>query len=205
MDAKELYARIGFGQRIGFGERPALLLIDFYYGSTDPSLPLGFDQSAAIRETRRLLEFFRERKLPRFYTTVAYTEGGEDGAWFVRKVHALRQNVIGSRNARIDERLKPREDEPVLEKKFASAFFGTPLHAILTYLKVDTVVLTGNSTSGCIRATCVDACSYGYRPMVVRECVSDRDELVHQVSLFDMDAKYGDVVSVEDVLRAYGG
>ncbi len=137
---------------------------------------------------------------PIIFTTVVYTEGFADAGVFMKKIPNLKAMVRGSKTTEIDERLNPKSTEPIIEKKFPSAFFGTNLASILIGLRVDTTILTGNSTSGCIRATCTDSCSYGFRTIIAKECVADRAPSVHEANLFDMDSKYADVVSVEEVL-----
>ena len=199
----ELYKRMGFGGRVGFGERPALILIDFCYGCTDPTASsIGFDQREAISQSKRVLEASREKGIPVIFTRVAYadTKGFTDAGVFMKKIPCQKAAVWGSRAVEIDERLKPKLTEYVIVKKFSSCFFGTHLTSLLTGLRVDTTILVGNSTSGCVRATCVDSCSIGFRTIIPRECVADRDPIIHEVNLFDMDSKYADVVSVEEVL-----
>lgn len=203
MDVQHLYQNIGFGNRIGFGGRPALILVDFIKGCTDPTLPLGFEQSKEIEQTNRLRELFYQQEFPVIYSTVVYNNPEMEGKWFLKKVPNLKRNVRNSVFTEIDERLLPQPRDLVIEKNFASIFSGTNLASILSSLKVDTIILTGNSTSGCIRASCVDGMSHGFRTIVVRECVADRDETIHQVSLFDMDSKYGDVVGIEEVFNFY--
>jgi len=205
-DVKELYKQIGIGHRVGFGKRPALLLIDYCYGCTDPdSSPIGFDQSDEIAQSKRVLETARKKGIPVVFTTVMYTEGFWDGGVFIKKIPTLKALVPGSKGVEIDERLKPKQTEPVIVKKFPSGFFGTNLGSLLTGLRVDTTIIVGNSTSGCVRATCVDSCSSGFRTIIPRECVADRDEKVHEANLFDMDSKCADVVPVEEVLRYLEG
>lgn len=199
-EQERLYRRIGFGTRIGFGERPALLLIDFARGITEPGGPMSIPMDAEVAATARLLAAARGRRVPVVHTTVAYTPGFKDGGTFVRKVPALRLLEEGRDATQIDPRLAPAPGEIVLVKKFASAFYGTTLQSLLASERVDTVIVTGNSTSGCVRATVVDACSGGFRVIVPRECVADRVALSHEVNLFDMDSKYADVVPAGEVL-----
>ncbi len=202
---EELYKDITFGTKIGFGNKPALILIDFCYGCTDPDMPIGFDQSEAITKSRVVLEAARANKIPIIYLTVGYEEGGIDGGTFVEKIPALKSQRMGTRAAEIDERLMPHPGEPVILKKYPSGFFGTNLHSLLTTLGVDTTLLVGNSTSGCVRATSIDAISSGFRNMVLHECVADRDPEVHKYNLFDIGAKYADLVTVEEVLQYLDG
>jgi maleamate amidohydrolase len=192
-------AAAGFGERQGAGERPALVVVDLVYGFTDPDSPLYCAADGALAATARLLDAARAAGAPIAFTTVQYDEAGARVARaFLAKVPALRTLAAGTRWPSIDERIAPRPEEPVLVKLFASAFFGTPLAAMLAAHGADTVVVTGASTSGCVRATVVDALQHGYRVVVPREGVADRAAGPHEAALFDIDAKYGDVVAVEE-------
>ena len=191
----------GFGGRGGFGRRPALVVVDMTLGFTDPESPLACDLDAPISEIKKLLEAARRTEIPIVFTTVAYRESDRlTAAAFIDKVPALLTLEAGTRWAEIDPRIAPRETEPILNKLFASGFFGTPLGALLTAAGVDTLIITGASTSGCVRATAVDALQHGFRPVVPREAVGDRNPDAHEANLYDIDAKYGDVVPVRDVL-----
>ncbi|MER3409242.1 MAG: carbamoylsarcosine amidase [Thermoleophilia bacterium] len=191
----------GFHGRAGFGRRPALLVVDVNVGFTDPRSPLVCDLEGVVTAIQRLLEEARRAGLPVVYTTVAYDALGKRAARaFIDKVPALLTLEAGSRWVEIDPRIAPLAQEPVLVKLFASAFFGTPLASLLAAEEVDSVIVTGASTSGCVRATVVDALQHGYRPIVPREAVGDRDPQAHQANLSDIDAKYGDVVSVDEVV-----
>ena len=191
----------GFGGRGGFGRRPALVVIDMTLGFTDPESPLACDLEGPVSEIQKLLEVAREAEIPIIFTTVAYREADKlTAAAFIDKVPALLTLEAGTRWAEIDPRIAPGETEPVLNKLFASGFFGTGLSSLLTAAGVDTLIITGASTSGCVRATAVDALQYGFRPVVPREAVGDRNPEAHEANLYDVDAKYGDVVSVEDTM-----
>jgi maleamate amidohydrolase len=191
----------GFGGRGGFGRRPALIVIDMTLGFTDPESPLACDLEDPISEIQKLLESARRAEIPIIFTTIAYRESDKlTAAAFIDKVPALLALEAGTRWAEIDPRIAPKETEPILNKLFASGFFGTPLGALLTAAGVDTLIITGASTSGCVRATAVDALQYGFRPVVPREAVGDRNPDAHEANLYDVDAKYGDVVPVRDAL-----
>jgi maleamate amidohydrolase len=195
----------GFGERQGAGERPVLVVVDLVNGFTDPASPLSCDAEGAVAATARLLAAARASGAPVAFTTVQYDEAGARVARaFLAKVPALRTLAPGTRWPAVDERIAPRAGEPVLVKLFASAFFGTPLAAMLAAHGADTVVVTGASTSGCVRATVVDALQHGYRVVVPREGVADRQAAPHEAALFDIDAKYGDVVSVEEAEALLG-
>ena len=194
--------RQGFGERGGFGRRPALVVIDMTLGFTDPESPLACDLEGPVAAIQKLLEAARRAEIPVVFTTVAYRESDKlTAAAFIDKIPALLTLEAGSRWAEIDPRIAPRETEPVLNKLFASGFYGTGLPSALTAAGVDTLIVTGASTSGCVRATVVDALQYGFRPVVPREAVGDRNPDAHEANLYDVDAKYGDVVSVEETLE----
>ena len=191
----------GFHGRAGFGGRPALIVVDMSVGFTDEASPLHCDLESVVAAIGRLAESCRAAGLPVVYTTVAYGEADrETAAVFIEKVPALLTLAAGSRFVEIDPRLAPRADEAVLTKLFASAFHGTPLDGLLTAEGCDGVIVTGASTSGCVRATAVDALQHGYRVVVPREAVGDRNPSAHEANLYDIDAKYGDVLPLADVL-----
>ena len=191
----------GFGGRGGFGRRPALVVVDMTLGFTDPESPLACDLEGPISEIQKLLRAARRAEIPIVFTTVAYRESDKlTAAAFIDKVPALLTLQAGTRWAEIDPRIAPEETEPVLNKLFASGFFGTGLSSLLTAAGIDTLIITGASTSGCVRATAVDALQYGFRPVVPREAVGDRNPDAHEANLYDIDAKYGDVVPVQEVL-----
>ena len=191
----------GFHGRAGFGEKPALVVVDVNRGFTDPASPLVCDLDDCVAEIARLLEAFRRTELPVVFTTVCYNDFGKQAAAvFIEKVPALLVLEPGSPWVEIDRRIAPVEGEPILSKHFASAFFGTTLASVLASAGADTVVVTGASTSGCVRATALDAMQHGYRVVVPREAVGDRNAAAHEANLYDLDTKYADVVSVEDVL-----
>ena len=190
-----------FGGAAGFGTRPAVVVVDLNVGFTDPASPLVCDLEDVVAAIRKLLDEFRRAGLPVVYTTVSYDEGDKvAAAAFIDKIPALLTLEAGSRWVEIDPRIAPLPSEPVLNKLFASAFYGTPLSSLLASAGCDSVVVTGASTSGCVRATAVDAIQHGYRPSVPREAVGDRNQAAHEANLYDIDTKYGDVVSVDDVI-----
>ena len=192
----------GFHGRVGLGRRPALLVVDMNVGFTDRRSPLVCDLDGVVAAIVRLLAAARRAGVPVAYTTVAYGEGDRRVAKaFIDKVPALLTLAAGSPWVEIDPRIAPELGEPVLTKLFASAFFGTPLGALLAAARCDSVVVSGASTSGCVRATVVDVLQHGYRPVVAREAVGDRDPAAHAQALHDVDAKYGDVLGLEEVLR----
>jgi maleamate amidohydrolase len=191
----------GFHGRAGFGKRPALLVIDMSVGFTVPESPLFCPLDSVVEAIQRLAGQTRAAGLPVFYTTVAYDDAGKErAAVFIDKVPALLTLEAGSRWVEIDPRLEPQPGEPVVKKLFASAFYGTALASLLAAQQVDGVIVTGASTSGCVRATAVDALQHGYRVVVPREAVGDRNPAAHEANLYDIDAKYGDVLALGDVI-----
>jgi maleamate amidohydrolase len=191
----------GLTRELGFGERPAVLSVDLINAFTDPKLPFGSDLDAVIEQARRVLDEGRRMGVPILFTTVAYEEDdlADAGVWGI-KVPASATLRLGSPEVEQDDRLGRAEGESILVKKYASAFFGTDLLSRLNALRVDTLVIVGCTTSGCVRATAVDAIQNGFRPIVVREAVGDRDPAAHEQSLLDLQAKYADVISADAVL-----
>jgi maleamate amidohydrolase len=194
------YGEESFGGSVGLGDRPALLVVDLINAFTDPETDLGSDVDSVVEQTSRLLATFREQDRPRYFTTVAFEESYGDAGRFIEKVPALRELRLGTEAVEVDDRIAPAGDERVILKKYASAFFGTDLETELTTQQVDTLVLAGVTTSGCIRATAVDSLQHGYRTVVPADAVGDRASGPHRANLFDIDAKYGDVVETDDVI-----
>ena len=195
------YHRAEFGRRLHLGDSPAVLVIDLQYGYTDPSAAMGADLSREIAATRRLLDAARASEVPRFFTVVSFAQDLHDTGIWIEKCPRLADLVEGSRATAVDERLARTEAEPVISKRGPSALFGTPLCSMLIAQRVDTVVLCGASTSGCVRATVVDLLQYGFRPVIPRECVGDRVGAAHESSLVDLQAKYCDVMPVKAVVE----
>lgn len=202
-DSAEFFESRGFGLQIGFGERPALLVIDLMVGFTDPELPLGADLDKEITHTCALLTAARAHGVPVLHTIVRYDEEDfvDAGVWRLKQggITSLR---AGTAAVELDPRLERCEDEQIVVKKYASAFFGTDLVSRLVAHAVDTLVFVGCTTSGCVRASAVDAVQLGFRPMVVREAVGDRSPTAHSQALFDLEQKYADVVGVDET-QAY--
>jgi maleamate amidohydrolase len=199
------YAKAGYHHGLGFGERPALILVDFVQAYFEPGSPLYAGVEAALASALRILAAARAARAMRIMTNVKYRKGLVDGGVFTRKVPALQAFEEGNPLGRWPEGLAPQADEFVVSKQYPSAFFGTSLAAMLTAAKIDTLVITGLTTSGCVRATCVDAMSSGFIPIVVREAVGDRAAAPHEANLFDMSAKYGDVVGETDAIAYFRG
>ena len=194
------YRAKGLAGRVGFGKRPAVIVIDFIVGFTDPDSPLASDLAAELDSTLTVLEAARKHSVPVYFTTTVYESDLLDAGLFPRKVPSLATLVRGSRWIDLDPRLKRETSEPVIEKRYASAFFGTHLASTLTASGIDTLIVTGCTTSGCVRATVVDALQHGFRAIVPPECVGDRSAEQHGANLVDIDGKYGDVVDLPTVI-----
>lgn len=190
-----------FDGRIGFGKRAAILVVDFIRAYTTLGAPLyAAAVVEAVRQTVDVLAAARRKGVLVIYTRVIYNPSGIDGGIFVQKVPVLRTLVEGEPLAEIVPELPPARADVILNKQYASAFFGTSLAAMLTAQGVDTVIITGCSTSGCVRATAVDGMQHGFRVIVPRECVGDRRAEPHEANLFDIHSKYGDVISRAEAL-----
>jgi len=203
----ENYAAGGFGLALQPGRRPALLVIDFVRAYLVEGSPLYAAAEPARAAAQALLEAARRAGVPVVHTNVQYQPGGRDGGVFFRKVPALKCFEAGAHPdlAAFAAGLEPAAGETVITKQYASAFFGTTLASTLTSLGVDTVLIAGVSTSGCVRASAVDACQHGFIPLVVREAVGDRHPAPHEANLFDLQAKYAEVVGLQLALRYLEG
>jgi len=204
-DLQTNYAAV-FGTPVGLGEKPALIVIDFINAYTDPAAPLyAPDVVTGVGETVGLLNAARSAGIPVIFTRVLYHPSGFDGGRFVEKIPALRMLVEGEPFGEIVPALEPQPDDIIITKNYASCFFGTSLAAMLTAKQCDTLIIAGCSTSGCVRATAVDGMQHGFKVVVPRECVGDRHPAPHEANLFDINAKYGDVVSRDSVIAALTG
>ena len=199
-EARQIYAKARLGESVTMGSRPAILVVDFSCGFTDPECTLGSDLTPQVEATSRLLDAAREKGLPVIFTTIGFEPSLKDGGLWLQKVPSLGDLQLGGHWVEIDPRLAPRPDETVIVKKGASAFFGTNLAAILISQGIDSIILCGATTSGCVRATAIDLLQYGYPTLVPRECVGDRAQAPHDANMFDIQAKYADVVSLEEAL-----
>ena len=199
-ETREVYERARLGQRVTLGGRPAVLVVDFSRGFTDPESTMGSDLTREVEATHRLIGAARERGIPIIFTTIGFEPNLKDGSLWLEKAPGLAELIVGGKWVEIDPRLERREEETVILKKGASAFFGTNLPSILVSQGVDTVIMCGEKKSGCIRATAVELLQYGYPTLGPRECVGDRAQGPHEANLVDIQAKYADVVPVEDAL-----
>ena len=200
-DSRELNYQGVFDTALGFGKKPAVIVIDFVRAYSVEGAPF-FGQGVvdAVDASVELLDSARRSHIPVIYTQVVYDPSGVDGGLFFKKVPSLKLFVKGEPLGEIDAKITPHPADLVVTKQYPSCFFGTSLGSTLKTMDIDTIVLIGCSTSGCVRATAVDGIQYGYRVVVPRECVGDRHHGPHDASLFDINAKYGDVVSKSIVI-----
>lgn len=195
----------GFGRRVGFGRSPALLVVDFLQAFTDPASALGAAVDNEISAVNRLLDSAHEASVPVFFSSISYNEVdlGDAGVW-LRKIGGLAALRANTPEVAQDPRLHVNAGDALIVKKYASCFFGTDLQSRLQFRRIDTLVVAGCSTSGCVRATVVDACQLGLHAIVAREAVADRSGRAHRQSLIDIEMKYGDVCSVDQVVAYFG-
>ena len=191
----DIYRKQTFGQKIGLGKRPVLLVVDFVNGFTDPEVFGGGNISEAVAATVPLLAFFRAQKLPVAFTRIVYADDGSDCGIWCEKVPRLRELTEAAHGSQVVDALAPRPGELVIRKTQASAFFGTHLAGVLLAKGVDTIVMAGCTTSGCVRASAIDAMSSNFRLVVASDCVGDRALGPHEANLFDIGQKYGDLLS----------
>ncbi|HEX8382960.1 MAG TPA: isochorismatase family protein [Sphingomonas sp.] len=194
------YAKAGFGGHLPFGDRPAVLVVDVCRAYLDPASPLYAGAEGALAANVTLVAAARAASVPVLFTRVRYSANGLDGGLFYRKVPALAAYLDDNPLGDFDDALRPQVDDIVVTKQYASAFFGTSLAASLNAQGIDTLVITGFSTSGCVRATALDALQHGFVPYVVREACGDRAPGPHQANLFDLQAKYAEVVALGDMI-----
>lgn len=196
------YVHDGFGGRLSAGRRAALLVIDFVQAYFVKESPLYAGVESARDAASVLLTAARKSGIPIVHTCVEYECGGRNGGVFFRKVPALRcfERGLHPELAAFTPGLEPGPGETVIAKQYASAFFGTSLASLLTSLQIDTVLIAGLSTSGCVRASAVDCCQHGFIPLVVRDAVGDRAVAPHEANLFDLQAKYAEVITLGTAL-----
>ncbi len=198
-DLNDDYERAGFGGSLGFGKHPALILIDVTKAYIDPGAPLYVGSDDAFQSMLSLANLARKSSVPIIFTRVEYMTGGADGGLFYKKVGALSLFQKGEPLGDFDDRLKPATNDIVVTKQYPSAFFGTSLVSTLNSLHIDTCLFAGFSTSGCVRASALDALQHGFRPVVVPEACGDRDPAVQSANLFDLEQKYADLKNLSAV------
>jgi nicotinamidase-related amidase len=199
---EQTYQRAGFGAPVRRGNRPAIVVVDLTRGFTEPDFPSGADLTEVVANTGQLIAAARPAGVPVVFTTISYTpaEAAGDAVTWLQKAQGMRSLVEGGEEVALDPRLPRSPQNHLIVKKGASAFFGTSLAALLTGLGRDTVLVCGATTSGCVRATAVDAVQSGFSVLVPRECVGDRAPGPHEANLFDIQAKYGDVIDLKDAV-----
>ena len=201
-DKHAIYQRAQLGHTLGYGKRPAIVVVDFQIGFTAPERsPLAGNLDAEVAATNTVIAAARKKNIPVIFTVVGYDPHRQDdaGLW-PEKAPSLRLLKLGSELVELDPRLNRSPEDLVIVKKYASGFFGTYLASTLTMRAVDTVIVTGCTTSGCVRATVMDALAHGFRPIIPVEAVGDRAQEPHEANLFDIGSKYGDVVSTQEVI-----
>jgi maleamate amidohydrolase len=189
-----------YANKLGYGKRPALILVDFVEAYFDKSCELYADVDQSLASALRVREAASAQNVPIVLTNLVYQQGGADGGVFYQKVKPLRHFQKGEPMGAWPKSLDPADNELVISKQYPSAFFGTSLASTLTALNIDSLIITGLTTSGCVRATCIDSVSHGFITIVVADACGDRHEDPHQANLFDMDAKYADVVNDASVI-----
>ena len=202
MTKESTYAKQTFGQKIGFGGNTALLVVDFVNGFVDPEIFGGGNVSDAVRATVPLLDFFRSQQRPVIFTRIVYADDGSDAGIWCQKVPRLRELTEAASASQVVRELAPKTGEVIIRKTQASAFFGTGLCATLIGKGVDTLVVAGATTSGCVRASVIDAMSWNFRPIVAKDCVGDRALEPHEANLFDMGQKYADLMTAREIIAA---
>ena len=185
--------------KLGLGKSIALIVVDMTKAFIDPNSPLGFECNDLIESNQRLIHIFREKELPIFFTTTIYSKDSE-ATIFRKKIPDL--NILSNDSEWVEftSKIKPKSSEFIIEKNYASAFFNTNLYSELNLMGIDTVVVTGVTTSGCVRATAVDGLQNNFVTIVVEDCVGDRNLNSHEVNLHDLNAKYADIVSSRDLI-----
>nr|WSY57410.1 isochorismatase family protein [Streptomyces sp. NBC_00886] len=206
-ETERTYERAGFGAPVRRGSRPALVVVDLTRGFTEADFPSGTDLTDVVGATGKLIAAARPTGVPVVFTAIAYTPAEATGTavTWLQKAQGMRSLVEGSEAVALDPRLPRVPQDHLIVKKGASAFFGTSLASLLTGLGRDTVLVCGATTSGCVRATAVDAVQSGFSVLVPRECVGDRASGPHEANLFDIQAKYGDVIDLKDAVGYLGG
>jgi maleamate amidohydrolase len=202
MGDDSIYAKQSFGQKTGFGRHTALLVVDFVNGFVDPNMFGGGNIADAVQATVPLLEFFRSQQRPVIFSRIVYAADGSDAGTWCRKVPRLRELTEAAPASHVVRELEPQPAELVVRKTQASAFFGTGLSAALIAKGVDTLVIAGATTSGCVRASVIDAISWNFRPVVAKDCVGDRALGPHEANLFDMGQKYADLLTAREIIAA---
>lgn len=199
-DKEAVYEKSKLGGKVGFGKRPAIVVIDLQKGFTLPDATAGADMTGTVEKVNELTEAARVKDIKVIYTRVGYQKGGMDLGVFGHKAFVLRDFTRNTRDYEMDDRLKIHDGDIVMEKHWPSVFFGTHMVQMLTTLHIDTFILTGCTTAGCVYASCVDSCSYGFRTMVIQDAVADRALETHNMFLWNMGQKYADIMTTTEAI-----
>lgn len=197
---RQVYNDAGFGRPVPRGDRPAIIVVDFTYGFTDTRYPTAADMNVQMAATKRVIDAARANNLPVIFTTIAYQPWERNMLVWLNKATGMRALLVGTRLVEVDTATGFKNGDPVIVKHGASAFHGTNLSALLTSAKIDTVIVTGATTSGCVRATVVDAVQSGFNVLVLRDCCADRALAPHEANLYDIAQKYADVTDSEEII-----
>ncbi|MDS9469714.1 isochorismatase family protein [Paracoccus sp. MBLB3053] len=200
MSQEQIYESAGFGRTVPRGSSPAIVVVDFSYGFTDPQYPTASDAHEQMRRTRAICDLARDKGFPVIFTTIAYHPGEVDKLPWLKKATGMAALTEGTRLVEINAATGIQPEDAIVTKKGASSFFGSTLSALLTGAKVDTLVVTGATTSGCVRATVVDAVQAGFNVLVPADCCADRAQAPHEANLYDMNQKYADVTDANEVM-----
>ncbi len=203
-DREQIYQKSKLGGGVGFGKRPAIVVVDLQKGFTLPEATAGADMTVTVENVKKLTDEARKKNIKIYYTYVGYRKDGLDLGVFGHKATVLRDYTEGNWNCDLDERLDVREEDVVIEKHWPSAFFGTHLVSMLITTHIDTVILAGCTTAGCVYASALDSCSYGFRTIVTKEAVADRALETHNMFLWNMGQKYADIMDLDDVVKEIG-
>jgi len=196
----EIYDVAGFGNAVPRGSHPAIIVVDFSYGFTDAQYPTASDSASQMARTKEICDLARNRGFPVIFTTIAYHPWEVHKLPWLKKASGMAALLLGSRLVEIDVATGIQPTDAVVVKKGASSFFGSALSSLLTSAGTDTVVITGATTSGCVRATAVDAVQSGFNVLVASDCCVDRAQEPHKASLYDIQQKYGDITDADDIL-----
>lgn len=205
MSQHQVYDHAGFGRAVPRGSRPAIVVVDFSYGFTDRQYPTASDATRQMARTKAICDAMRAKEFQVIFTTIAYHPGELDKLPWLKKATGMAALIEGTRLVQIDEATGIQPSDAVVTKKGASSFFGSTLAALLAGSGTDTVIVCGATTSGCVRATVVDAVQSGFNVLVPRDCCADRAQAPHDANLYDMHQKYADVTDSCDILNWIDG
>jgi maleamate amidohydrolase len=205
MSQEEIYKEAGFGVAVPRGVKPAVVVVDFSYGFTDRQYPTASEAGAQMAATKRLCDAARSKGYPVIFSTIAYHSGELDKLPWLKKATGMRALLEGSRLVEIDAATGIQPEDAIVVKKGASSFFGSSLASLLTGAGTDTLVVCGATTSGCVRATVVDAVQAGFTVLVPQDCCADRAKAPHDANLYDMAQKYADVTNSKEILEWLSG